>query len=42
MKQINYAFYNAFEIIKVRISVIKLTIEKFFADEIFSFNVLKI
>ena len=27
---------------KVKISVIKLTIEKFFADEIFSFNVLKI
>ena len=42
MKQINYAFHNAFEIIKVRISVIKPTIEKFFADEIFSFNVLKI
>ena len=42
MKQINYAFHNAFEIIKLRISVIKLSIEKFFANEIFSFNVLKI
>ena len=42
MKQIHYAFHNAFEIMKVRISVIKLTIEKLFIDEIFSFNVLKI
>ena len=42
MKQINYAFHNAFEIIKLKISVIKLTIEKFFADEIFSLKVLKI
>ena len=42
MKQVHYAFYNAFETMKVRISVIKLTIEKFFADEIFLFNVLKI
>ena len=42
MKQINYAFHNAFEIIKVRISIIKLTIEKLFAEEIFSLNVLKI
>ena len=42
MKQINYAFNNDFEIIKVRISVIKLTIENFFAGEIFSFNVSKI
>ena len=42
MKQIHYAFHNAFEIMKVRIPVIKLTIEKFFADKIFSFNVLKI
>ena len=42
MKQIHYAFHNAFEIMKVRVSVIKVTIEKFFADEIFSFNVLKI
>ena len=42
MKKIHNAFHNAFEIVKVRISVIKLTIEKFFADEIFSFNVLKI
>ena len=42
MEQIQYAFHNAFEIMKVRISVIKLTIEKYFADEIFSFNVLKI
>ena len=42
MKQIHYAFHNASEIMKVRISVIKLTIEKFFADDIFSFNILKI
>ena len=27
MKQEHYAFHNAFEIMKVRISVIKLTIE---------------
>ena len=38
----HYAFHNAFEIMKVRISVIKLTIEKVFVDQIFSFNVLKI
>ena len=42
MKQIHYAFHNAFEIMNGMISVIKLTIEKFFSDEIFSFNVLKI
>ena len=38
MKQIHYAFHNAFQLMKVRVFVIKLTIEKFFADEIFSFN----
>ena len=42
MKQIHYTFHNAFEIMKVRSSVIKLTIENFFADEILLFNVLKI
>ena len=42
MKQIHYAFHNAFEIMKVRISIIKLTFEKLFVNEIFSFNVLEI
>ena len=37
----NYAFHDAFVTIEVMISVIKLTIEKFFVDEIFSLNVLK-